>query len=627
MGGEQICVLVVAGTGGPSFPDDGRRRFDVHREPTVEGGLERLADENVRVDCVVSHHDPPECDALAFVDRSREIDPNVPLIVLVDRNAESVAERAIERGATDCHVRTEGGERSGLLANRIRNAVEHRRTERNLERRRQRLETLIDTVPGIVYRSRNEPGWPIEIIEGDCEEITGYRPVELESGRVSMGRDVVHPDDRDRTWAVVQDALENRDDYELTYRIVTADGETRRMRERGRGIYDDGELAALEGFITDVTERTERERERRRNQRRFEAIFEDPKTLVGLLDLDGTLIDANRTAMSYVDADLEELRGTPFWETPWWTTDVRDRVRRWVERAASGEYVDYETDLDRSGGRGGRVSGTVRPVTDDDGEPTSLIASARDITEQRNRNRTLESTRDKLAVLNQVVRHDLRNHMQIVRGRGRLLAPHVDDAGEQHLEEVLLSVEEAIDLTETARELTETMFGDDEQLRPVSVQQVVASVVETAETRYEWATITVDGTDAETTVRADDMFESVVHNLVQNALVHNDSTHPTVEVSIDRRNGSVFVSVADDGPGISNRRKEQVFGHGEKGLESPGTGIGLYLVRTLVEGYGGEVWIEDNEPTGTVVRVQLPVAETAANASRGVSEADSGRNR
>jgi len=65
-----------------------------------------------------------------------------------------------------------------------------------------------------------------------------------------------------------------------------------------------------------------------------------------------------------------------------------------------------------------------------------------------------------------------------------------------------------------------------------------------------------------------------------------------VELSVEERADSVRLRVADNGPGVEPERQESIFGKGEKGLESDGTGIGLYLVHTLVASYGGEVWID-----------------------------------
>ncbi|MFC4541254.1 PAS domain S-box protein [Halosolutus amylolyticus] len=143
-------------------------------------------------------------------------------------------------------------------------------------------------------------------------------------------------------------------------------------------------------------ERRELERECTRQERRFEAIFEDPNILVGLLDPDGTVVDVNGTAMEYVDADLADVTGEPFWETPWWGVDeeVRAEVRRWTERAADGEYVEFEADLTRPAGSRYTLSGVFRPITNDEGEVVSVVVSDRDITERKGRERQLSTLMD-----------------------------------------------------------------------------------------------------------------------------------------------------------------------------------------------------------------------------------------
>ncbi|WP_254762979.1 PAS domain S-box protein [Natrinema marinum] len=132
--------------------------------------------------------------------------------------------------------------------------------------------------------------------------------------------------------------------------------------------------------------------ENRRTQRRFEAVFEDPNILVGLLEPDGTVVDINGTAMEYIDAELADVTGEPFWETPWWGEGdaVQSDVEEWTERAAAGEYVDFEADLVRPRGAHYTISGYFRPVTDDDGEVVSIIVSDRDVTERKERERELE---------------------------------------------------------------------------------------------------------------------------------------------------------------------------------------------------------------------------------------------
>ena len=114
---------------------------------------------------------------------------------------------------------------------------------------------------------------------------------------------------------------------------------------------------------------------------------------------------------------------------------------------------------------------------------------------------------------------------------------------------------------------------------------------------------------AETTVVANEMLDSVLRNLLKNAIQHNDSEIPEVQVSATERAGMAVVRIADNGPGVPDSQKDTIFGRGEKGLESEGTGIGLYLVETLLDSYGGDIRIEDNEPSGSVFVVELPTAE------------------
>jgi len=98
----------------------------------------------------------------------------------------------------------------------------------------------------------------------------------------------------------------------------------------------------------------------------------------------------------------------------------------------------------------------------------------------------------------------------------------------------------------------------------------------------------------------------VFRNLLKNAVQHNDKEVAEVIVSATDHENTVTVTIADNGPGVPDSQKETVFGKGERGLDSSGTGIGLHLVNTLVSIHNGDVWIEDNEPEGAIFSVELP---------------------
>jgi PAS domain S-box-containing protein len=245
----------------------------------------------------------------------------------------------------------------------------------------------------------------------------------------------------------------------------------------------------------------------------------------------------------------------------------------------------------------------ISPLTSARGKRTGRLIVLRDVTQLKNRER-------ELTVLNRIVRHDIRNEMNVITGRGDLLSEHVEPDGEDHLELMLESSNHVIELTEVVGDLMETLTTDgDLDVKPVHLEPVVRNQLEKARTSYPQAEFEMDGPASDPVVRANEMLSSVFNNLLNNAVLHNGSDTPRVAVAIENGVETVRIRVSDNGPGVPDAQREEIFGRGEKGLESEGTGVGLYLVATLVEGYGGDVWVETAEGGGAAFVVELPNAE------------------
>jgi signal transduction histidine kinase len=152
------------------------------------------------------------------------------------------------------------------------------------------------------------------------------------------------------------------------------------------------------------------------------------------------------------------------------------------------------------------------------------------------------------------------------------------------------------------------MLQTDIDLKQIRLRPALESEVDDVRSNYGHALVHIEGTIPDGEVLADEMLESVFRNLLKNAIQHNDAEVPEVTVSATEGEETVTVRIADNGPGISDERTEKIFEQGEMGLDSEGTGLGLYLVETLVDRYGGDVYVEDNDPTGAVFVVELPLA-------------------
>ncbi|MFO7834703.1 MAG: PAS domain-containing protein [Halohasta sp.] len=246
------------------------------------------------------------------------------------------------------------------------------------------------------------------------------------------------------------------------------------------------------------------------------------------------------------------------------------------------------------------------PILDADGEVDRIVESLIDITERTEYEQHLKQQRDDLDVLNQVLRHDMRNDLQLVLAYSEMLADAVDDDHRSYLETVIESAEHAVELTTTARDMSDILLDEGDDIGRARLRPALETELDKLRSTYTDAEITVDGTIPETTVTANDLLNSVFRNLLKNAIQHNDKPVPAVAVSVIEADETVTVEVADNGPGVPDQQKDEIFGKGEKGLESAGTGIGLYLVQTLVSSYDGEIAVGDNDPEGAVFSVTLP---------------------
>jgi len=189
-----------------------------------------------------------------------------------------------------------------------------------------------------------------------------------------------------------------------------------------------------------------------------------------------------------------------------------------------------------------------------------------------------------------------------------MIEDSVEDTGYHHLQKAIENVHSSINITDTAREVTETLLETDSERVPTNLRHALLMVIESVRSTDDSAVITIDGSIPDTEVLADDMLNSVFRNLLTNAITHNDKNTPEVTITAATTNGTAKVDVADNGPGIPEHRREAIFDKNECGLESAGTGLGLYLVQTLVDRYGGAVQYETNDLEGSVFTVTLPVA-------------------
>ncbi len=199
---------------------------------------------------------------------------------------------------------------------------------------------LLEGIPGVAYRCRNDRNWTMEYISSWCRELTGHPPADFLAGKVTLGG-LIEPADQAAVWDSVQRALAEGRPFELFYRLHTASGEVKWVWDRGQAVAGrDSEPTTIEGFILDVTSQMELRRMLFRTQR-YETVARTIRrsvhdlnnvftSMVGFLDL----LLMTRRDDEALAAQLTKIRGLA--ER---AMEINRRTREAVHRQSTGRTV------------------------------------------------------------------------------------------------------------------------------------------------------------------------------------------------------------------------------------------------------------------------------------------------
>jgi PAS domain S-box-containing protein len=405
-----------------------------------------------------------------------------------------------------------------------------------------------------------------------------------------------------------------------------------------RAPVDPLELAGrIEGLLQTRHLSLELDQERERSERRFRALFDDIPDPVVVLSEDGTIRSANDTFEETFSAEGERVEGVPVDDV----TDVPDDVEAYLATEPSADeglldVGDLETlTVTTATGDELIVEVNLESVIQD-GEHVEWIAVARDVTSEVERKRELERQNDRLERFASFVSHDLRNPLMLAQNATRSALERYDG------DEDLLDADDSLDRMSRLIEDVLALVREGQTVEnpdPVRVE----SAVQTAWNAFETDAATVELDDDLPMIRSDEdrlvrVFENCFRNAVEHGstsprsqahedAVEHGSTSPhsharedavehgaagdpsTGESGVTIRVGPLEDGfyVEDDGPGIPEPEREDVFDRGYTTAED-GTGFGLNIVKSIADAHGWSVEACEGEEGGA--RFEITDVET-----------------
>jgi len=254
------------------------------------------------------------------------------------------------------------------------------------------LTTITDNLVGMIYRCRIDAIWTMEYVSEGCHKLTGYRPDELVfNTRVSYDQ-MTLPEDRERVGRAIHAALDAGEAFDVEYRIRHADGRVCWVLERGVGLRNaHGQLAWIEGFIQDISERMAANEALHEAVRRYRSLFEHATEGIFQTTPEGRYINANPALARIYGHDSPDALIAHLHDIPRQLYVLPERRAEFVRLMhEQGAVRNFESQVYHCDGRIIWISENARAVKDADGSVQFFEGTVIDVTERKQHDAELE---------------------------------------------------------------------------------------------------------------------------------------------------------------------------------------------------------------------------------------------
>ncbi|MDO9528315.1 MAG: response regulator [Syntrophales bacterium] len=331
------------------------------------------------------------------------------------------------------------------------------------------------------------------------------------------------------------------------------------------------------------------ERRLRESEERFRTIFEKAQDCIFIKDRSLRYTHVNPAMEQLFEVSASKLIGQT--DDELFGKEAGIHIKDIDSRVLKGETTQEEQTKPM---RGVPITFHVIkvPMHNSSGEITGIFGIARDITNRKNAEEELKTSRYHITMINKILRHDLINDLSVIRSALRLYG---ESGEEMLLKEASDRVGKSVDLIRSMREL-ESFISSHRNLKLYNI----GSTIKEAMKSYPSIQFTIEGKGQ---ILADQALSSVIDNIIANALIHGKADR--VEIKIEKARDMCEIRIADNGIGIPDEIKKKIFEENFVHGETARTGLGLYIAKETMHNYGGSVHVEDNTPKGTVFVLKL----------------------
>jgi len=342
----------------------------------------------------------------------------------------------------------------------------------------------------------------------------------------------------------------------------------------------------------------EHEKERlRESEKKYRELVENANSIILKYDKEGNILSMNEYGLKFFGYKEEDLIGKKFIGL---ITPAIESTGRHLDDLLLEVFSDVEkhpqniNENIKKNGERVWVLWTNRPIKDENDNLIGLFSVGTDVTDRKKAEDNVQRLNETLRVLNKILRHDILNDLTVVMSACDMI--QVDD--QRLKQKASKAIMKSVSLIEQMRSLENALVSEE-----VLAGKSLGSIVESVVNNYPNIKFSIKG---ECTVLCDGAIYSAIDNIVRNAVVHGKTER--IDISIHEKDAHCELRIADYGKGIPLDIKDKIFEEGESFGDTRGSGLGLYIVKKVIERYGGEISVEGNKPRGAVFVLKLKKA-------------------
>ncbi len=596
------------------YIEKGEKEINVETESSVEKSLELL--KNERYDAIISDYQMSEIDGLEFLRILRkEKNSNIPFIIFTGKGREEVAMKALNLGA-DQYIQKGGDQKAqyGELKHAIFQAVERHRAQKEIQKSEKRYRKTIENAEiGIVICGSKDN---VKIFNSKMDEMLGLGTEDLGNLYSWLENNPSNKNKKEIQNKEFEVISGNPNSEQKEIKITPKEKKDAQFILFKQVILGSDETLLLAQDITE-NKKIEKILEQQLSESPKKEIIEEHREIGNLEseEIRKSNPEDIKNRLKATKGKLEELL------TSQWTY-----ARRMLKFSLASWIfgISIFAVLTVIYFRGFSFLSNALPLVVSffvGGLAVPIIITAALLGKKRKKIQKLDSmksnlisnyekaliasekrkTKEKEEFLHSLLRHDLKNKIQIIEGYHELLRNFdLPEGAEEYVKKARKASREGNNLIEKIRTLRKV---DKSKVDKIDVSSVIRRVVQKYEDQAddEGTKIKYDNKDCE--ILAGPLLEELFSNLVENSIKHADCE--IIKISTKRSPEQCMVVIEDDGKGIPDGIKDRIFDKGFKCGETAGSGIGLALVKKIIESYNGTINFKESELGGSRFEVQL----------------------